>query len=158
MHEATVTIKKLWPPYKAGDKRTNLDDTDGNRYRIDIITGAGFHDGEVVDIGYTEEKTTPEFGGKEYKLIKKIKLVATGGALSDQAQTKSRVTLSDVGPHIGMWEKRASELRVDHGMSNKEIHQHIVECRQIARDGVRADIDNKPQDDPNDSLEDDTYF
>ena len=138
MHEANITIKKLWPPYKAGDKRTNLDDTDGNRYRIDIITGAGFHDGEVVDIGYTEEKTTPEFGGKEYKLIKKIKSVC--GILSDQAQTKSKVTLSDVGPHIGMWEKRASELLLEHGMSAEQIHDHIIGCRKIAQKGVRANI------------------
>ena len=153
MHEATVTIRKLWPPYKVGDKRTSLEDTDGNKYRLEIMTGAGYHDGDTVDIGFTNEVTAPEFGGKEYKLIKKMKLSGASG--SPLLPVAKPAQPSDIGPHIGMWEKRASELLVEFGMSAAAIHDHIVECRQIAQKGVRADINNKkPQSDFDDSLED----
>ena len=152
MHQATITIKKLWPPYKVGDKRTSLEDTDGNKYRLDIATGAGFHDGDTIDVGFTEEVTSPEHGEKKYKLIKKMKL-ATKDLSTPAPQQK--LSPADIGPHVGMWEKRASELLIEHGMSPEQIHEHIIGCRKIAQRGVRADItDQPPKGDFNDSLED----
>ena len=150
MHEATVTIKKLWPPYKVGDKRTSLEDTDGNKYRLEITTGAGFHDGDTVNIGFTQEVTAPEYGGKEYKLIKKMKPV---GPLALADGRSSKPSSADIGPHVGMWEKRISQLLMEFGMAVADVHTHIILCRQLAREGVRADIDKKPQGDLNDSLE-----
>ena len=154
-HESTITIKKLWPPYKAGDKRTSLEDTDGGKYRLDIITAAGFHDGDTVNIGFTDEVTSPEHGEKKYRLIKKMKHVANvAGVVPSQAPHKP--SPADIGPHVGMWEKRISQLLMEFGMAVTDVHTHIILCRQLAREGVRADIDSlKPKEarDLNDSLE-----
>ncbi len=144
MHETTITIRKLWPPYKPGDKRTTLEDTEGNKYRLDVVYGAGFHDGQVVDIGYTDEENSPEFGGKKYKLIKKMKLCGDGVAVVRPGSTAVITkTAADVGPHLGMWEKRTSELLME-GMAASDIHAHILLCRHIARKGLQSDIDPKP--------------
>lgn len=151
MHEATVKILKLWPPFKPGDKRTNLEDTEGNKYRIDIINAAGLHDGDTVDIGVTDEKTSAEFGAKPFKLIKKIKLVGPSRVAPAPAP-------ADVGPHVAMWEKIISDLLVVHGMAEAAVPVHIITCRRIAREGLKADIDGRllPQglsQDPNDELD-----
>ncbi len=154
MHEATITIKKLWPPYNAGAKRVDLHDLDGNKYRVEVTTAAGFHDGEVVDIGYTEEKTTAEFGGKEYKLIKKMKLVATkSGALNDLAAAH-RATPSDVGPHVGMWEKEAFGALLA-GLTSSEVILRGIEARMAAREILKTNLDAKlPSLNPEHGLED----
>ncbi len=143
MHEITVAIKKLWPPFKAGDKRTTLEDSDGNKYRIDADYAGGFHDGDVVTIGWTDEKAPAEFGGKEYKLIKKMKHVEGGVrgsevTLVNQPPPKP----ADVGPHLGMWEKRASQL-LEGGMPEEAVIVHIILCRRLARAGLQTDIDGK---------------
>ncbi len=147
MHEATVTIRKLWPPYKVGDRRTSLEDTEGNKYRLEIATGAGFHDGDAVNIGYTNEVTAPEFGGKEYKLIKKMKAAGNGSAALSLAP-------GDIGPHVGMWEREAF-LGLRAGMTSAQVIIMGIEARQAARTIVRTDLDGRlpVQDDPNDSLE-----
>ncbi len=48
----------------------------------------------------------------------------------------------DGGPHLGMWEKRASEL-LENGMSEEQIVLHIILARRVARKGLLTDIDGK---------------
>ncbi len=139
MHEATITIKKLWPPYSPGDKRTTLEDTDGNKYRLEVVTGAGFHDNDVVDIGWTEEKTDAKFGGKEYKLIKKMKLV-TPPPFKVNGQTP--VTSGDAGPHLGMWEREVFGALLS-GKTGSEIRLLAIEARQLAREILKTNLDGK---------------
>ncbi len=149
MHEATVTIRKLWPPYKAGDKRTSLEDTEGNKYRLEIMTGAGFHDGDVVNIGYTNEVTAPEFGAKEYKFIKKMKATGNGAA------APLTIAPRDIGPHGGMWEQLAFKA-LQAGMTASQVIIMGIEARQAAREIVKTNLDGKlpvQPEDPNDSLE-----
>ena len=151
MNEATITIKKLWPPYKPGDKKTSLEDADGNKYRINVTTAAGFHDGDVVEIGWTPEETSPEFGAKKYKQIQNMKRVSAGPPLTPGA---AAVRPSDVGPHVGMWEKEAfTALRA--GMGDSEVIIMGIAARHIALAIVRASLDEKPAPKPDfdDSLE-----
>ena len=140
MHEDTITIKKLWPPYKVGDKKTSLEDTDGNKYRVNVTTAAGFHDGDAVEIGWTDEETSPEFGAKKYKQIQNMKRV---GGVTASAGAAIAVRPSDVGPHVAMWEKLASELLFQ-GMAESDIVAHGTKARSLALAIVRANLDEKP--------------
>lgn len=149
MHEATITIKKLWPPFKPGDKRTNIEDTNGNKYRVDVAYAAGFHDGDTVEIGYSDEKAPAEFGGKEYKLIKKM--------THDHGQAPSKFNEFlppkgvEVGPHLGMWEKEAF-VALRSGMTSSQVIIMGIEARQAALEILKTDLSGKLPE-PNDDLE-----
>ncbi len=150
MHEDTITIRKLWSPYSPGDKRTTLEDTDGNKYRIEVITGAGFHDGDIVSIGWTPEKTDAKFGGKEYKFIKNIKLV-TPPPFKVDGHTPA--VPGEVGPHLAMWEKLFFEALVTKGAPPNIVT--AVDARLMARATLQTNIDAKIPEPAefNDSLE-----
>lgn len=143
MHETTVAIRKLWPPFKPGDKRTNLEDSDGNKYRIDIGYANGFNDGDVVVLSWTDEKAPAEFGGKEYKLIKKMKH-ADGGvrAVQPYGPAPTPPKPADIGPHLGMWEKEVFDaLRA--GMTSPQVIIMGIEARRTAREILKTDLDGK---------------
>ena len=67
------------------------------------------------------------------------------------AKAPSIPALTDVGPHVGMWEKEAfAALRA--GMTSAEVIIMGIEARQAAREIIRTNLDAKLSD-PNDTLE-----
>ncbi len=140
MYKVVVAIKKLWPPYSPGDKRTNLEDSDGNKYRVEVITAAGFHDGDVVELDVSDEKTPEKYGGKEFKLIHKIKHADGADTAHWRAAPPPQPT--DIGPHAGMWEKEAF-VALRSGMTSAQVIVMGIEARQAAREILRTNLDGK---------------
>ncbi len=154
MPETTTAIKKLWPPYKPGEKRVSLEDSDGNKYRVDIVTAAGFHDGDIVVLSFTNEKAPAEFGGREYRLISKMKHAERGPLRI--VETPSPPKPVDGGPHLGMWEKEAMDA-LRSGMTSAQVIIMGIDARRAAREILRTDLDGKlsdPTPDFNDGLGD----
>ncbi len=141
MPETTVAIKKIWDPYKAGDKKTNLEDADGNKYRVDVDYAAKFHAGDVVVLSWSEETASAAYGGKSYRALNKI-TYAPGGVREISHLPSSPPKPVDGGPHLGMWEKEAMDA-LRSGMTSSEVILMGIEARQAAREILRTDLDGK---------------
>lgn len=142
MYEVVIAIKKLWPPYSPGDKRTTLEASDGNRYRVEVITAAGFHDGDVVALTVSDERTPEKYGGKEFKLIHKMKHAEGGVREHNRPPPQPIPKPADVGPHLAMWEKLVFEA-FQTGTPTSEVILRGIEARQVAREILRTDLDGK---------------
>ena len=147
MHEATITIKKIWPVFKFGDKRTTIEDADGNKWRIEVDRIGDARDGETRSVGYTEES----FQGKSYKLIKNMKpLVSAAGNIVSAAASGKSLN----GPEKGMM-IRETFLALLAGKSKDQILNAWLDAEAIyhtIKDGPPYQM-SKGQD-FNDSLDD----
>ncbi len=98
--------------------------------------------GDTLDVTYNSEDK--EYQGKPYK-EHTIKTAKTSLTYMGKKSLNGGAGAPDGGPHLGMWEKRISELLVPAGASIPEeaIPLHIITCRRLARDGLEANIDGK---------------
>ncbi len=149
MHEATVTIIENTQPNPRGPHKVKVD-TGTKTMKMNAWDACGLklRVGDTFDIQWVDAEKS--FEGRAYtEHTIKVANLHVGVPKSNGA---APARAADVGPHLGMWEKRTSELLVDHGMAALDIRAHIILCRQIAREGLRADIDSKAE--FNDDLED----
>lgn len=72
MSTTQITVKQVWKPFKPTDKRTNVDDTNGGKWRIDVAKTSALAPGCLYEIDYTEEN----FNGRGYNLIGEIRQLA----------------------------------------------------------------------------------
>jgi len=116
MHEATVTIEKIWPPYKPTDTRTNVEDTGGGKWRIGIVESHKLSAGQTVTFAYTEE----DFQGKGYKLVKEIRSGSATPATPAGATRSNAGGAPSNGQERGMLMKLAVDLLAQ-GRSATEV-------------------------------------
>ncbi len=158
MHEATVTIIENSKPANPKAPHVLRVDTGTGQLKMKAwpnLNPSAWGLGDILDVEY--ESIGKEWEGKSFtENTIKVARPHLGAARAPNvpALNGSTPVTSDVGPHIGMWEKEAFQALLQ-GMSSTEIIQKGIEARQVARTIVRTNLDGKlPEpDDFNASLE-----
>ncbi len=146
MPEVTETIVQKNKP-GPGKKMWELVTETGEKYKAFSTDAILFSEG-----GYYRFNFEPkEFNGYHFKSV-----TGPPTLVGERRVLNPTIAISpkpaDIGPHAGMWEKRASKL-LRSGMSAEAIPSHIILCRRLARSGLQADIDAKLPE-PDDSQDD----
>ena len=142
MSETTETIVQKNPP-GLGKKMWELITDTGEKYKAFGSEADHFQAGKRYRFSFESK----EFNGYPFKSVK--------GAPKPvgEAPSANGARPSDIGPHVGMWEKGAFEALLA-GKTSSEVIILGIEARRAAREIVRTDLDGKlPDPDLNDSLE-----
>jgi hypothetical protein len=145
MNETTETIVQKNPP-GPGKKMWELVTETGEKYKAFGSEADHFHAGKRYRFSFESK----EFNGYPFKSIKGAPKPVGSEVLSSANGARP----SDIGPHVGMWEKNVFEALLA-GKTSSEVIIMGIEARLAAREIVRTDLDGKLPEpvDLNDSLE-----
>ncbi len=160
MHEATVTIIEIKPPTNPkGPFSVRVDDGTGKPLKLKAWANSLIHHPTKWRVGdtfdFTWESEDKVWNDKPYQ--EHTIRTAQPHPTSERANGRTALLVAPVsiGPHLGMWEKRVSEL-LESGMGEEGIILHIIESRRIARKGLETNIDAKLPEPPSQADFDDT--